>query len=36
MILGELSQWYGIGKLVLDLTRGISSDENLQRTSLTK
>lgn len=29
MILDKLSEWYGIGELVLDLTRDISSDENL-------
>lgn len=36
MILDKLSEWYGIDELVLDLTRDISSDENLQRTSFTK
>lgn len=28
MILDGLSEWYGIGELLLDLIRDISSDEN--------
>lgn len=32
MILDELSEWYKVGELVLDLNSDISSDENLLRT----